>query len=52
MINNGETLEMDGILSNRAELISISRRPGTVSGEKSSGNKWVSSYCIKQTNPV
>ena len=52
MINYSETLEMDRILSNAAELISMSRRPGKVAGEKSSENKWVSSYCIKQTDPV
>ena len=45
-------LEIEGILSSAAKLISTSRRPCSTAGYKSAWNKWVSWCCREQIDPV
>ena len=39
--NYRETLEIEGISSSAAKLISVFRRPGSIAGYESALNKWV-----------
>ena len=42
-----KSLEMEGISSNVAKLISQSRRPGSIASYKSAWNKWTS-WCVRE----
>ena len=46
-----KSLEMEGISSNAATLISQSRRPGSIASYKSAWNKWTSWYVRKKIDP-
>ena len=50
--NYRKTLDMEGISSNAAKLISMSRTPGSIAGYKSTWNTCVSWCCQQQTDPV
>ena len=50
--NYRKGLEIEGILSSAAKLISTSRRPCSIAGYKSAWNKWVSWCCRQQIDPV
>ena len=52
MENYRQTLEIEGISSNAAKLISTFRKPGSIAGYESSWNKWVSWCCQQQVDPV
>ena len=50
--NYRKTLKMEGISSNSAKLISMSRRPGSIAGYEMAWSKWVSWCCRQQVYPV
>ena len=50
--NYRNTLEIEGISSSAAKLISMSRRPGSTADYESAWNKWVSWCCRQQIDPV
>ena len=52
MENYRKTLEIEGISSSTAKLISMSRRPGSVAGYELAWSKWVSWCCRQQIDPV
>ena len=51
-VSGWKNLEIEGISSSAAKLISLSRRSASIAGYESAWNKWVSWCCRQQTNPV